>query len=489
MSHEIRTPMNGVVAMADMLRETELSDDQTLYADTIRKSGEALLVIINDILYYSKIEADKLVLRPEAFDLPAMIEDILHLLRPSVAAKKLDLRMDYDLFLPDRVIGDQGRIRQVMTNLIGNAVKFTESGHVLVRVIGDPPPAAGDDKVVLRVVVEDTGVGIAPEMQAHVFGEFNQVEEQQNRRFDGTGLGLAISRRLIDLMGGLASTLGEGSAFGFRVALDADPEAPACPTGPLPADLGDVILVGKSGPLAQPLIGTLGRLHVSPKFRARVPKDLSAVAAVIYLGTPPKRVRVPKRSGVLLACFGSKAAPGMVPIPPDISPAELSDLLRNGADAVPQAAAQGGSCKVEEVRPPAAAGTVHVLAAEDNKTNQLVFRTMLKGQDIDLTLVEDGEALVAAYDAALAGEVAMPDVIFTDTSMPRMDGGEAAQKIRDAEAAAGVAPVPIIAMTAHGLTGDRERILANGIDDYLTKPLKKRELLDLLEARAQPGSR
>lgn len=132
---------------------------------------------------------------------------------------------------------------------------------------------------------------------------------------------------------------------------------------------------------------------------------------------------------------------------------------------------------------------MHVLAAEDNKTNQLVFRTMLKSQDIDLTLVEDGEALVAAYDAALAGEVAMPDVIFTDISMPRMDGSEAAQKIRDAEAAAGVAPVPIIAMTAHGLTGDRERILANGIDDYLTKPLKKKALLDLFEARARPGSR
>ena len=368
MSHEIRTPMNGVVAMADLLRETALTDEQATYADTIRNSGEALLVIINDILDYSKIDARKLVLHPESFDLRQTILEIFQLMRPGLEGKALELRLEHDPQVPGTVIGDRGRIRQILTNLIGNAVKFTQAGHVTVAVRAAPPPHP-KGRMPIRVTVEDTGIGIAPEMQKHVFGEFNQVESEATRRFDGTGLGLAITQRLVSLMEGeiwLTSEPGRGSVFGFAMTLGIGPE-----TQPQP----------------------------------HVPED-----------------------------------------------------------------------------PPAKPAPLRVLAAEDNKTNQLVFRSMLKGVELDLELVENGALCVEAYRRAV------PDLIFTDISMPEMDGTEAAQAIRRLEAEQGLPRVPIIAMTAHAMEEDRTRILASGIDAYMTKPLKKAELHEMIRSYAPAAS-
>ena len=484
MSHEIRTPMNGVVSMAELLRDTALTKEQRLYADTIRNSGEALLVIINDILDYSKIDAGKLVLHSESFDLQQMIQEIFQLMRPGLEGKALDLRLDYDIFLPDRMIGDRGRIRQILTNLIGNAVKFTEAGHVTVRVVGAPQPYP-PETVPIRVVVEDTGIGIAPEMQAHVFGEFNQVESAANRRFDGTGLGLAITRRLVGLMKGeiwLESEPGVGSSFGFALNLAADPAAKAQPVEPLPPGRAEVWAITGGRILPDTILAHLMRL------RARLTETTDCA------GGPPRSQAVLLGAGfadgpgliadlrarghlgpVLCLCpsaQGTDLPPGTHAILPGLTLADLRAALL--ADPLPPPPALPDPEPVRVAPPP----RLRVLAAEDNKTNQLVFRTMLKGVDLDLTLVENGAQCVEAYRRSV------PDLIFTDISMPVMDGIGAARAIRDLERESGLPRVPIIAMTAHAMEGDRERILAAGIDAYLSKPLKKGDLHGMIRSHA-----
>jgi len=477
MSHEIRTPMNGVVSMADLLRDTDLTEEQQLYADTIRNSGEALLVIINDILDFSKIDAGKLTLHPESFDLQHMIQEIFRLMRPGLEGKAVDLRLDYDIFLPDRMIGDRGRIRQILTNLIGNAVKFTEVGHVTVHVVGAPrdhPP----DTVPIRVVVEDTGIGIAPEMQAHVFGEFNQVESQANRRFDGTGLGLSITRRLVALMGGeiwLASEPGVGSSFGFALLLAADPEAQAQPVQPLPPDRAAIWAITGGQMLPDAILAHLMRLRATLVETSGLEDGPPAPAAVLLAAwrggdtDPVAALRARGFAGPIL-CLGpsgpaANLPPGVRRVDPTVPLAQFRAALLPEAGDPP-----ARTSKTER------APRLRVLAAEDNKTNQLVFRTMLKGVDLELELVENGALCVAAYRRA------PPDLIFTDISMPQMDGIEAAKVIRALEAAAGLTRVPIVAMTAHAMEGDRARILAAGIDAYMTKPLKKAELHGMIRA-------
>ena len=354
-------------SLGHYMREMNLTEDQRLYAETIQNSGEALLAIINDILDYSKIDAGKMILHEESFDLRHLIDEIFRLMRPGLEGKDLRLILDYDMFLPARLIGDPGRVRQILTNLIGNAVKFTESGHVTVRAVGVPDPKQ-PALLPVRIVVEDTGIGIAPEMQSHIFGEFNQVEAQATRRFDGTGLGLAITRQLVALMRGkiwLESRLGVGSSFGLSLVFGCDPAG------------------------------------------------LVETAPAIALAAPPKR-------------------------------------------------------------------RLHVLAAEDNKTNQLVFRAMLKSIDLHLELVENGALCLESYHRA------RPDLILTDISMPEMDGLALARAVRAHEGEFDLPRLPIIAMTAHAMESDRTRILAAGIDECLTKPLDKTQLLAAIGRYAPP---
>lgn len=490
MSHEIRTPMNGVLGLADLLLERDLDEPSRDYATIIRNSSESLMRIINDVLDFSKLEADKLQIESAEFNLRNVIEEVGELLAFSSFEKGVELICYTDDSVPASLVGDAMRLRQVLLNLVGNAVKFTAEGEVSVRASAE---RQGSNALV-TITVRDTGVGIAPERQAAIFESFTQEDGTTTRQFGGTGLGLTISKRIIDLMGGeisVQSARGEGSTFKIVLTLPA-------------GSTSDLISVDEGLACTRVLIvddhTTAGVFlqEVLSGWGCRVENancEVSAFKALRNASSPFDFVLIDAEMGsaqgvdiakAIRKRFGARCGRLILLSTAGTPKGESADLFdahiskpirRERLRRILLRTLRAGSGAAGTVAPAEARvdQRCRVLLAEDNPVNQVVATKMLESRNCEVVVVENGQkAVEKARDGGF-------DAIMMDCQMPVMDGYEATNQIRQFEALTGARRTPIIALTANAHIGDRDRCMASGMDDYLPKPIRPSDLHAILE--------